>query len=61
MNKYGKQIAVRVTPHQEARLVEIQRQLAARSPGLTVSLTRAATITLSKALEAMPATKDTTD
>ena len=60
MDKYGKQIAVRVTQDQEARLVEIQRELASRVPGLRVTLTRAATVTLGKALEAMPETKKPT-
>jgi hypothetical protein len=60
--KYGLCIGVRVNADQEARLVQFQRQLAERNPDVKVTLTRATSIVLAKAIEALPATtKDATD
>jgi hypothetical protein len=56
----NKLIAFRVAPDHERRLVEFQRQLAERNPDVRVTLTRAATIVMAKAIEAMPETKKPT-
>lgn len=56
-----KQIGITVTPGEEARLAEIQRQIGARNPDSTISLTRAATIALRKGIESMSETKDAAD